>query len=126
MKLYNEIDFRPSEKLIVTFDKYREFTAKYTVMDEEANKGKDPMKDEMITKVSERVVKFNIQVARVIAVPANQTLYNVGDEVIIDMHNCADLNGYKNMFLIQPYQIIGIKTTDIEPVEEEPTDKDKE
>lgn len=111
MKFLKTLDFTPTDKIVVTFDKYRTFISKYSVVDKEKS---TPENTE--TKIVKKKVKFNIQEARVIAVPKTEKDIKVNDIVILDMHSCMDLNGYKNMFLVQRYNILGVK--DINYVEE--------
>jgi len=107
MTLIKEVDFKPFEKLVVTFDSFRTFNTNYTVLDEEKNKGKDPMKDEMETKVVKKKVKYNFQVARVIGTPDSETTLCAGDRILVDFRSCVELDGYKDIYLVNKYSSIG-------------------
>jgi hypothetical protein len=110
MKLIQEVDFKPLDALVVTFEKYRTFSTDYTVLDKEANEGKDPLKDEMVTKIVKKQVKYNTQVAVVVAVPEkDEAKFAVGDQVMVDFRGCMELDGYKDLWLIPTYKIIGKK-----------------
>jgi hypothetical protein len=107
MSLIKEVDFRPVDKLVVTFDKFRTYTTEYTVMDQEKNAGKDPLKDEMETKVVKKKVKYNHQVARIVEVPVGETAYNNGDYILVDVRACLQLDGYKELYILPKYNVIG-------------------
>ena len=110
MKLIQEVDFKPFDNLVITFEDFRVYSTDYTVLDTEKNKGKDPMKDEMETKVVKKKVKYNTQVARVVARPEDSTI-DVGDEIVVDFRGCMELDGYKDLYLIPKYKVIGVKYT---------------
>jgi hypothetical protein len=108
MSLIKEVDFRPVDKLVVTFDKFRTYTTEYTVMDQEKNAGKDPLKDEMETKVVKKKVKFNHQVARIVEVPVDDVTYSIGDSILVDVRACLQLDGYKELYILPKYNVIGV------------------
>ena len=107
MALIKTVDFQPIDKLVVTFDKFRTYNADYTVVDQEKMKGKDPLKDEMETKVVKKKVKYNHQVAIVVAVPDTEKEISVGDNILVDFRSCVQLDGYKELYLISKYQVLG-------------------
>jgi hypothetical protein len=107
MALIKDIDFKPIDKLVVTFDKFRTYTTEYTVMDTEANEGKDPLKDEMVTKVVKKKVKYNTQVAVVVSTPEGETSFAAGDEVLVDFRGCMALDCYKDLYILPKYNVIG-------------------
>jgi hypothetical protein len=108
MGLIKEVDFTPVDKLVVAFDKFRTYNADYTVVDQEKMKGKDPLKDEMETKVVKKKVKYNHQVATVVAVPSSEKELVAGDKVLVDFRSTIQLDGYKDLYLISKYQVIGV------------------
>jgi hypothetical protein len=108
MNLIKEVDFTPVDKLVVTFDKYRTYSTEYTVMDTEKNAGKDPLVDEMETKVVKKKVNYNHQVATIMAVPANEEQYKVGDLILVDLRACLAIDGYKDIFIIPKYNVFGL------------------
>jgi hypothetical protein len=103
-----QIDFQPLDNLVVTFDRFRTYSTEYTVMDKEKNVGKDPLKDEMETKVVKKRVKFNTQVARLVATPSNETELMAGTDILVDFRTCMELDGYKGLFLVPKYKVIGV------------------
>jgi len=107
MALIKEVDFRPVDKLVITFDKYRTYSTEYTVMDQEANAGKDPLKDEMVTKVVKKKVNYNHQVARIVEVPVGDNTYSNGDLILVDLRACLAIDGYKDIFIIPKYNVFG-------------------
>jgi hypothetical protein len=107
MGLIKEIDFTPLDKLVVTFDKYRTYSTEYTVLDQEKNKGKDPLKDEMETKVVNKKVKYNHQVAIVVATPDSEKDIVAGDKLLVDFRSCMPIDGYKDLYLITKYNVVG-------------------
>jgi hypothetical protein len=113
MGLIKEVDFRPFDKLVVTFDKFRTYSTEYTVLDTEKNVGKDPLKDEMETKVVKKKVKYNHQVATIKAVPANITDLAVGDEILVDFRSCMEIEGYKDLYVVSKYNSLGIMDSSI-------------
>ena len=108
MGLIKEVDFIPQDKLVVTFDKFRTYNTEYTVLDKEKNEGRDPLKDEMETKVVKKKVKYNHQVARVIAVPEKEADMVPGDSLLVDFRSCMEIDGYKDIFIVAKYNVIGV------------------
>jgi hypothetical protein len=112
MQLIKEVDFRPLDKIIVTFDKFRTYTTDYTVT--EPVKGSKVAEDDKEvdalakTKVVKNKVRYNQQVARIVAVPEAEKDLTVGDEVLVDFRACFQLDGYKELYLIPKYNIIGV------------------
>lgn len=107
MALIKQVDFVPVDKLVVTFDKFRTYSTEYTVVDKEKMAGKDPLKDEMETKVVKKKVKYNHQVATIVAVPNSETNLVAGDKVLVDFRSCVELDGYKDIYIVNKYQVIG-------------------
>ncbi len=108
MALIKEVDFCPIDKLVVTFDKFRTYNTEYTVVDKEKMAGKDPLKDEMETKVVNKKVKYNHQVATILATPANETGLVAGDKILVDFRSCMELDGYKDIWIIAKYNVLGV------------------
>lgn len=108
MALIKEVDFTPVDKLVVTFDKFRTYSTEYTVLDNDKNAGKDPLKDEMETKVVKKKVKYNHQVATILATPDNEEGLTAGDTVLVDFRSCMALDGYQEIYIVAKYNVIGI------------------
>ena len=115
MALIKEVDFQPLDKIVLTFDKFRTYTTSQEVLDNEKNKDKVPYKDDdgnlvdpiMETKVIKTKIKYNQQVARILATPKLEKDFIVGDEILVDFRSCMPLDGYKEIYIITKYNIIG-------------------
>jgi hypothetical protein len=107
MALIKDIDFQPIDKLVVTFDKFRTYSTDYTVVDQDKMKGKDPLKDEVETKVVKKKVKYNHQVGVIVSVPKGEVDLAVGDQVLVDFRSCMALDGYKELYIVAKYNVIG-------------------
>jgi recombinational DNA repair protein RecR len=108
MALIKVVDFTPIDKLVVTFDKFRTYNTEYTVLDNDKNAGKDPLKDEMETKVVKKKVKHNHQVATILAVPTTETGLTAGDKILVDFRSCMELDGYQEIWIVAKYNVLGV------------------
>lgn len=113
MQLIKDVDFRPLDKLVVTFDKLRTYTTDVTVTEEAGVEDKAiedgaevPATGKL--KVVKDKVKYNQQVAKIVALPKGETEFMVGDEVLTDLRACFPLDGYKDLYLLQRHNIIGV------------------
>lgn len=122
MGLIKVVDFTPMDKLVVTFDKFRTYSTEYTVVDKEKMAGKDPLKDEMETKVVKKKVKYNHQVATIVATPEKETELVAGDKILVDFRSCMELDGYKDLYVVAKYQVIGNMLENGEWVDVQPGD----
>ena len=113
MKLINEVDFRPLDKIIVTFDKFRTYTTEITVGGP-PDPGQTVVEDGKEVpatgklRVTKNKARYNQQVARVVALPKSESELEVGDEVLVDFRACFKLDGYKELYLLPKYNIIGV------------------
>ena len=112
MKLINEVDFRPLDKLVVTFKDYRTYSTNFTtavpVKGEKVVEDGKEVDATAKTKVVKNKVKYNQQVAVILAVPDSEKDLSVGDEVLVDLRACFALDGYKDIFIIPKYNVIGV------------------
>jgi hypothetical protein len=113
MQLIKEVDFRPLDKIIVTFDKFRTYTTEITV-GEPAKPGQTVVEDGKEVpatgniRVTKNKARYNQQVARIVAVPTAEVELSAGDEVLVDFRACFKLDGYKDLYLLPKYNIIGV------------------
>jgi len=108
IKLINEVDFKPLDKFVVTFNEFRTFKAPQSVVDKAAS-----TTEETVTKIVKKPVKYNHQVAVVVSTPfteedgvKNQII--AGDKVLVDFRACMPLDGYDNLYMIPKYNIMGV------------------
>jgi hypothetical protein len=103
MKLIKEIDFRPLDKFVVTFDEFRTYMAPQTVVDKEKT-----TKEETVTKMVNKKVKYNHQVAVVVSCPSAEKEVSAGDKVFLDFRACMPLDGYDNLYMVPKYNVLGV------------------
>lgn len=116
---FREVNFTPStNRVILKCDKFATFKQSQRILDEEGNKGKDPMKDEMSTIISKVDVKFSYQVMEVAALPVdysnrsaedkyNNAEYKVGDKVLVDFRAVKKFDLYKDLYWVWTMDIVG-------------------
>jgi len=121
---YSDIDI--TNDLIICRVIETEFTKiqrKTVDRDHPSNRGKDPQKDEMVTKVITELVPKDIQVAEVLNV-AKENKFGIipGQEIVINMNRLRKLDMWSakesssikttikgNIYAISQYEIFGIK-----------------
>jgi hypothetical protein len=111
IELINEVDFTPLDKYVVTFatEDSRTFKQTQSVVDKKLSTD-----DETVTKMVKKDVKYNHQVATVVATPPDdqvvksETRVSTGDKVLVDFRACMPLDGYENLYLIPRYNILGL------------------
>lgn len=99
--------------------KIRSYQTTDTVLDDEANKGKNPMIDELKTKKKVLTINYAYQKAVVVNVPANITNIAVGDTIIYRINNLQDFELVKGVSMLKAYEVIGIIKGDDEATIEE-------
>ena len=97
-KLYNN-------RFLVYTPKIRTYKGKDIVLDDEKNKGKDPIKDEMEVKEVDKEFKYEYQVATIVATPDDETDFKVGDEILIEIKYLKEFDFYKPVNIIQKFNI---------------------
>lgn len=97
------------ETILIRPLKDKTYNQKQVVLDDEANEGKDPVKDEMEIKTINNKVAFEVQKAIVEHVPENiETPYNLGDTIYYyKSRQGVPFRWVKNTFLLKPYDVIG-------------------
>jgi hypothetical protein len=111
MYLIKEVDFQPLDKVVITFDKFRTYVTDFTVTEPTDEKVVEDGKEVDAvakTKVVKNKVRYNQQVARVLAVPSSERDLKVGDEILVDFRGCFKLDGYKEIYIIPKYNMIGV------------------
>jgi maltooligosyltrehalose synthase len=109
MKLIKELDFKPLDKFVVTFSDYRTYMAPQSIVDKEKS-----TVDETVTKVINKKVKYNHQIAVVVSTPTSEQVgdskntITVGDKVFVDYRACMPLDGYEELYMIPKYNILGV------------------
>ena len=95
-------------KLLVEPMRMRTRNVETIELDEEKNKEKDPLKDEMEVKKVQTKAPFEIQLATVIAVPKdNRTGYEVGNTIVYSVKFVKEFDLFKKTFLISLHDIHG-------------------
>jgi hypothetical protein len=101
------------ETILIRPLKDKTYSQKQVVLDDEKNKGKDPMKDEMETKVATTKVAYEIQKAVVEYKPDNiEVPYDVGDTIYYHKNRQGvPFRWVKNTFLLKPYDVVGYEVS---------------
>ena len=97
-KLYNN-------RFLVYVPKIRTYKAKDIVLDDEKNKGKDPIKDEMEVKEIEKEFKYEYQLGIIVGMPDGEDEFKVGDEVLMELKYLKEFDFYKPVNIIQKFNI---------------------
>jgi len=87
------------------------FTQKQTVLDEAANEGKDPLVDDMTTKVVETKVLMGQQLAKVVSIGTldpKLTPYKEGDVVVYVPGSDKAFDLIKGTSIVYSHNILGI------------------
>ena len=85
-------------------------TVTETILDEEANEGKDPIVDVMITKEVEREVLTDIQAAEVIGIGTDPMIpCKVGQVVYYHIKSTVPFDHIQGSMLVKYYDLIAIK-----------------
>lgn len=79
-----------------------------TELDEEKNKGKNPVTDTMETKKIKKRVKANFQLGTVVSAPEGK--WKEGDIVVYKPAGAVDFDLIKKTKLIEAYAIVGTWT----------------
>lgn len=107
MKLIKEVDFRPTDKFVITFDKFRTHPAPFQVVDKEKT-----TEETTVTKIVKKATKYNHQVGVVVSTPDTEDGQKVpiiaGEKVLVDFRACMPLDGYDNLYMIPRYNILGV------------------
>lgn len=106
---FREVNFTPStNRVILKCDKFATYKQSQRVLDEEANKGKDPMKDEVSTIIRRVDVKYAYQIMEVVSLPADHKgEYAIGDKVLLDYRAAKKFDLYKDLYWVWLMDIAG-------------------
>lgn len=107
-----ELRFKPVGSFVLIKPLAKKFfVQKQTVLDEAANEGKDPLVDEMVTKVQETKVLKGQQLAEVLSIgtldPA-LTPYKIGDTIVYVVGSEKAFDLISGSSLIYSHNILGV------------------
>lgn len=103
---YKIEDYTPmSGKLLIKPFRQRTRTVETIELDEEKNKNKDPLKDEMETKKVKSKAPYEMQLAEVVV--SGDPTYPVGTTVVYSVKFVKEFDLFKNVFLVSNYDIMG-------------------
>lgn len=105
-----EIDkYHPIEgKLLIKPLRMRKRTVETVELDDEKNKDKDPLKDEMEIKKVKSKAPYEMQLGEIVSVPRNNnTGYNIGDIIVYSVKFVKEFDLFKEAFLLSTYDIQG-------------------
>ena len=95
----------PAGKLLIKPLKQRARTVETIELDDEKNKDKDPIKDEMETKKVKSKAPFEIQLAEVVASGAPE--YPIGTKIVYSIRFAQEFDLFKNTFMLANYDVKG-------------------
>ena len=107
---FREANFTPStNRVILKATKFYTYKQMQRVLDDEANAGKDPMNDEMVTTMKDLEVKYGYQIMEIVALPADdKNGYKVGDKVLLDYRAAKKFDLYKDLYWVWTMDIVGV------------------
>jgi len=109
---YNVEQYQPiNGKLLIKPLKQRARMVENIVLDDEANKDLDPLKDEMQTKRVKEKAPYEMQLATVLA--SGDTQYPVGSVVVFSIKFVKEFDLFKQALLISNYDIQGSYKMDV-------------
>jgi hypothetical protein len=88
--------------------KLRSYKTTDMVPDDEANRGKNPMLEELKLKKKVLTVNYAYQKAIVLNVPSNITNIAVGDTIIYRLNNLQDFELIKGVSMLKGYEVVSI------------------
>lgn len=96
------------DRLLVHPLPLRTYETTDTVLDDEANKGKNPMIDEL--KTIQKVVEINYkyQVAIVLAKSANIKDLEIGDKIVYKVSNLIEFDLIPEVSLLKRFEVIAV------------------
>jgi hypothetical protein len=108
----SELKFKPVGNFVLIKPlALRGRTEDQVVLDDEANVGKNPVEDEMITKVVKNKINYKEQLAEVLSIGTldpDKTPYKVGDIVVYPLNGTMELGLVKGQKLIYAHNILGV------------------
>ena len=98
----------PSGKLLIKPLRERKRTVTNWIPDDEKNKDKDPVKDEMELKKVTTKAPYEIQLAEVVAVPStNDTGFNIGDTIVYSIKQAQEFDLFKGTLMVALFDLKG-------------------
>jgi len=94
------------DRLLVYPLPLRSYSTTDTVLDDEANKGKNPMLDELKTVKKVVEINYKYQVAIVLAKSDNVKDLNIGDKIVYRLSNVIDFDLLKDVSMLKRFEII--------------------
>lgn len=94
------------DRLLVHPLELRSYETTDTVLDDEANKGKNPMLDELKTKVETVTINYKYQLAIVVAKSDNVKDIEVGDKVVYKISNLIEFDLLPGVSMLKRYEVI--------------------
>lgn len=98
-----------NSKILVSIPKVREYEKEDFELDDEKNKKKNPLKDEMAVKKVTKTIKNNMQVAMVLNVAKDITEVEPGDLVVVDIKAIMDFDYLDNVGIVTKHNILAKK-----------------
>lgn len=97
------------DRLLVQPLPLRTYEETDTVLDDEANKGKNPMLEELQTKQKVVTINYMYQEAVVLNVSENIKDIQIGDHVIYKVSNLTNFDMVEGVSMLRRYEVIAIK-----------------
>lgn len=91
--------------------KLRTYETTDTVLDEEKNKGKNPMLDEMVTKKKIVTINYAYQKAIILQVAKNEPRLKIGDIIIYKVSNLIEFDLIPGVSMLKNFEVIAIEHT---------------
>ena len=88
--------------------KLRTYTMTDRVLDEAANKGKNPMIDELKTVEKDVVINYTYQKAVVLNIANNVTNVKINDVIVYRISNLMEFDLIKGVSMLKSYEIVAI------------------
>ena len=95
-------------RVLVSPHKIRTYKETHPVLDDEKNKDKDPLKDEMEVKMVTEDINYRFQRATVLRTPADETRFKVGDEIIYNVGALQDFDVFKGVSVLKKYDVVAV------------------
>jgi len=93
-------------KLLVKPLRQRTRTVETIELDEEKNKNKDPLKDEMETKKVKSKAPYEMQLGEVVA--SGDAQYPVGITIVYSVKFIKEFDLFKQVFLMSNFDVMGV------------------
>ena len=88
----------------------RTYKDEQIVLDDEKNKGKDPLTEEMEVKKVKTDINYRYQKAVVLKVPDDEVRFQIGDIIVYDVGSLKEFDLFKGVSVLRKYDIVAITT----------------